>query len=192
MKRTDSNLKHKCCTYLGQRCLFLHNQWICMLWTTSLTTTKSKVQGVGLQDSGSNWTKSSAWFSRNGCGDIQICICMGIVVVAGSSCRCLMVPFFTSEIKRFLIHVIYSCTLEHNYNRFCLVPVFGVAAVRPNPPTSKQCQLWWEVGNCSIPAPESERLCLDPPCGAALCKLCCTKTSKMTEAVLRAWIFLIF
>lgn len=134
MKRTDSNLKHKCCTYLGQRCFFLHNQWMCMLWTTSLTTTKSKVQGVGLQDSGSNWTKSSAWLSRNGCGDIQICICMGIVVVAGSSCRCLMVPFFTSEIKRFLIHVIYSCTLEHNYNRFCLVSVFGVAAVRPPTP----------------------------------------------------------
>lgn len=33
---------------------------------------------------------------------------------------------------------------------------------------NRSCQLWWEVGDCSVPAPKSERLCLDPPCRAEL------------------------
>lgn len=32
----------------------------------------------------------------------------------------------------------------------------------------RSCQLWWEAGDCSVPAPKSERLCLAPPCRAEL------------------------
>lgn len=80
------------------------------------------------------------------------------------------------------------CSLAHKSTQLCLILVFGVAAVSgllvfwqrlsvstppPSPINSGQtaiqpCQLWWEAGDCSVPAPKSERLCLDPPCSAAL------------------------
>lgn len=105
----------------------------------------------------------------------------------------------------------------HKSLKFCLILAFGVLAIsgllvfwqRPpvpllplpfpfllqqQPDNRPTCQLQWDAaGNCSAPAPKSEKLCLDPPFRAQLIpngRKMCWRSSAATLAPaspFRAW-----